>query len=124
MSWTGQTITFMPFASVASRTVPRPGTAGAAALAAPASEPKLMKNEAKRFFMENQSGVQDSDNGYRDCPVQVCVRGPGQRADPFDIILCDIGRTLPSAHTVPVGVGRRRGAGVPSGHLGRGRRGG
>src|ERR1700722_2300986 len=103
MSWTGQTITFMPFASVASRTVPRPGTAGAAALAAPDSEPKLMKNEAKRFFMENQSRVQESDNGYTDCPVQVCVEGPGQRAPPSDIIRRDLGRMLPSAHTLPTG---------------------
>ena len=43
-----------------------------------------------------------------------CISGgPGQRAGPFDIILCDCGRVLPSAHTQPVGVGRRWGAGVP-----------
>jgi hypothetical protein len=63
MSCTGQTITFIPFASVAERTVFRPGTAatdasaaGAGApTAAAASERKLLKNEAKRFFMEIQA---------------------------------------------------------------------
>jgi hypothetical protein len=42
-----------------------------------------------------------------------CVSGAPQRAGPFDIILCDRSRVLPSAHTEPVGVGRRWGAGVP-----------
>jgi hypothetical protein len=43
-----------------------------------------------------------------------CISGgPSQRAGPFDIILCDCGRVLPSAHTQPVGVGRRWEAGVP-----------
>ena len=45
--------------------------------------------------------------------MQVRVGGPGQRADPFDIILCDAGRTLPLAHAQPARVGRRRGTGVP-----------
>jgi hypothetical protein len=43
-----------------------------------------------------------------------CVSGvTGERADPFDIILCDVSRTLPLAHTLPAGIGRRWGAGVP-----------
>jgi hypothetical protein len=41
--------------------------------------------------------------------------GPGQRADPLDIIPCDVGRTLPLAHAQPAEVGRRRGASVPRG---------
>jgi hypothetical protein len=65
----------MPFPSRVERTTARPGTAGTVAVAAPASEPKLMKNEVKRFFMGSESGVQDSDNGYSGCPVQGQYRG-------------------------------------------------
>jgi hypothetical protein len=41
--------------------------------------------------------------------------GPGQRADPLDIIPCDVDRTLPLAHAQPAEVGRRPGASVPRG---------
>jgi hypothetical protein len=48
-----------------------------------------------------------------------CVsRGPGQRTGPLGIIRCGLARMLPSAHTLPAGVGRRRRAGVPVGLAG------
>ena len=42
-----------------------------------------------------------------------CVSGePGRRAVPFGIILCDVGRTLPLAHTLPAGLGLDVGGGL------------
>ena len=51
--------------------------------------------------------------GIETAQCKCVLGGPGQRADPFDIILCHVGRALPLAHALRAGVGRRRGAGVP-----------
>src|SRR6185312_15358532 len=70
ISWTGQTMTLIPFPSVAARTASRPGTVGVGGADVPRDGPKLLKSEEKRFLMRALRTDWNTDNGYTDCSVQ------------------------------------------------------